>query len=114
MGYKTSYYLNQSLSLTNTPKNELIRQYKKMGIFIDDVGQIAKLKRLIKKPNFFDNNQIQVGLGMHAYGLTKENDKDGNEKYYLYNPHSQGFPISFDNIDDLLKKATSVTVVNLE
>lgn len=108
----SSVYMGGEL-LENSSKKELIAQQKQMGIAVDNISTLSKAKRLMKTEGFFKNHQVQFGIGMHAYCLTEETDENGEIKYYLYNPHNQGFPIKFENLDELIKKTTQITIIEI-
>lgn len=112
-GYNSSLYVG-GIMIEKMSKNKIKKQFEAQGISCESISTLKKATKLIKNPNFLNNHQVQVGLGMHAYNLTKETDKNGNTKYYLYNPHNQGFPIKFDNLNDLMQKVTTITTTKID
>ncbi len=112
LGYKSQVYVG-GLMFSGFSKKDLLKQFSAQGINIDNISTLSKAGRLLKQKDFLKNHQVQISLGAHAYNLTQETAKDGKSAYYLYNPHNQGFPIKFDNLDDLLSKTTSVIIVEI-
>ncbi len=110
LGYKSEMYIGGEL-FSIFSKKELLNQLSAVNKKIDNISTLSKAGRLLKQKDFLKNHQVQIGLGAHAYNLTKETTKDGNSAYFLYNPHNQGFPIRFDDLDELLSKTTTVTIV---
>jgi len=111
-----NFLFAQGEILEGCSKKTIVDDLKKRGIqvSIDNVITMSKAKRLIKKPDFLKNHQVQIGLGMHAYCLTQENNQNAEAEYFLYNPHNQGFPIKIDSLDWLFEKISSVAIVEIE
>ncbi len=110
LGYKSQMHIDEVL-LSDYSKKDLLTIILAKGINIDNISTLSKAGRLLKQPDFMKNHQVQIGLGAHVYNLTQETTKDGKSAYYLYNPHNQGFPVKFDDLDELLSKTSTVTIV---
>ncbi len=113
IGHTSSLYIG-GMALEQIPKNKLKEQYNSQGIVCDNISTLEKAKKLINSPEFLDTHQVQIGLGSHAYNLTKETDENGESLFYLYNPHNQGFPIKFKDLQELFSKVTMATIVELK
>ena len=114
-GYTSDIYIGGMFGdMQESSRKEQIENFKQFGMDVDNIYKMTKAKKLLKTKDFFKHNQVQVGLGVHAYSLTQEKDKEGKSAYCLYNPHNQGFPIKFDNLDDLFSKASQITITELD
>ena len=80
-------------------------QANELNISIDKVYTTDDFDfNLLKTDKFYKEYTVQLGMGAHAYSLTKTTDSKGQSVYYLFNPHNQGLPIKIYDLDTLLTK----------
>lgn len=95
--YRVNPFLSDDIPRAKTEKD-----------FINIGGEKGKLfhtedfSELYTLTDFFEKNNVQLCLDSHAYSL--EQDKKNQDKYYLYNPHSQGFPVVIENLPEFFEK----------